>query len=469
MRFSLFTAFVLFLIAAPASAVSGAYIKFRNQMQLAEAEHASGDFNSAIKIYRRVYAKSQLFRPEALDKLVSIYKETKDINSALDLVKEDIADYPFSIKSRLYLINLLEQKGDLLSALDEAKRAEKISAADENILDLKYKIHKKLANDAEAIVTLNELIKIRPTNATALLARAKLYYSLKKFKKAFRDLQKAYTLRPYDELILTEYVKTSLYTKNYWIVDHLGKKCLKHFPTNESCLVSIGRMQFDKKSYHQAVAYFSKALAIDQSNIDNRILFAEALSFDHRSAESYAEYKKILTLIPDSEKTMKSWFAQLSRIKDFQILGNEIKSFCAENPDNIWAAYEYAKLLLTVDAKKQAIAVIKRMNKSVNSEVSMTYYAYVLYLTGEYQKSLEVLENISEPKFQNSFNKGIVSYKAGHEKDAEKHWKQNLGDDQVSNFSRSNLALLDKKNKTKELRGPANEDQFYLHWELPEL
>lgn len=442
-------------------------------MQLAELEHASGDFNSAIKIYRKVYAKSQLFRPAALDKLVLIYKESKNIEAALDLVKEDIADYPFNIKSRIYLVNLLEQKGDLLSALDEIKRAEKISVADENILDLKYKIYKKLSNDIEAIATLDELIKIRPTNANALLARAQTYYNLAKFKKAFRDLQKAYTLRPYDELILTEYVKTSLNTKNYWIVDNLGKKCLLHFPTNVSCLVSIGQMHFDKKSYNQAVTYFSKALAIDQSNVDNRILFAESLSLDRKNSESYAEYRKILSLIPDSVKTMKSWFAQLSRIKDFQTLGNSLKSFCEDNPDSIWAAYEYAKLLLRVDAKKQAADVAQRMNKSVNSEISMTYYAYVLYLTGEYQKSIEVLEDISEPKFKNSFNLGIASYKAGHEKDAEKYWKQNLSDDQVSSFARLNLSLLDKKNnkfdKVKELRGPSSEDQFYLNWELPEL
>lgn len=499
MKFSLFTLPILFLLPILIYASPGSEDEYRVQLDFAKSEYNSGKIKSAVKIYRKIYSKSKNYKGDAIERLLSIFRDTKDYDSAIELVTEYLSENPFSLKSRLHLVEILIEKNEYQKALDEIRKAETISSKDQTVLEAKYKIHKKMSQDELAILTLNELIKISPNNYFALHARSQSFYNLGKYEDSFEDLQKSYSIRPFDELILADFIKTALKTKNYWIVQKLGKKCHLQFPTNFSCITSVGKMHYEKKSYDVAAKLFQKAKKLDQFNVENRVLLAESLGFSGKQAESDDEYSKIISMWPTSEIVMKSWFAQLIKNKNYQTLGQVLKDFCAKNPASIWASFEYSKLLLSLDEKKQASEVSVRLSNNNTSEVSKLYSSYILFLAEKYQESIEVLESISDSNLNNLFYMGVAAYKKGDEKAAEKYWIQYINSKQDSYYARLNLAALYEKTKKldkakailaeinfpeylksivenklslysgSESRSLANEPSFYLTWELPEL
>lgn len=499
MRFSLFTILVSFAIPALVYANSETQDKYRSQLDLARQEYSSGKVKSAVKIYRKIYSKSQLYKNDAMESLLSIFREMKDLDSAIELASENLSENPFNLTNRLNLVELFIENNEYQKALNEVKKAEILSVKNEKVLEAKYRIYKKMSQDELAVLTLNELVKINPKNYSALHARAQSYYNLGKYADAFEDLQKSYSIRPFDEEIMADYVKTALKTKNFWIVEKLGNKCHLQYPENFSCNVSVGKMYFEKKSFHLATKFFQKAKKIDQLNVENRILLAESLSLNGKHAEGDEEYSKIISIWPASEAIMRSWYAQLVKNKNYQTLGLVLKDFCAKNPGSIWASFEYSKLLLSLDEKKHASEVSIKLSKNNTSEISKLYSAYIFFLADNYEESADVLKSIADSNLNTSFYMGIISYKKGDEKTAEKYWLQNISKKQDSYYARLNLASIYERTKRTDKakailseiafpehlksvvedklnlyssstdRGLAHEPNLYLNWELPEL
>lgn len=455
----------------PVFAAGESESRFRPSLDQAWSAQKADDHNQAVKLFKKVYRKSDTLRAEALKGLVASLRALKRPDEAADIIKSEIERNPFSGELKLLLCETLQDQGRHQEAYGQVLLAEKILGNDPRLLLLKSQLETKLGKFAEAIQSLTAYIKLNPKDFSALLARAECYLQLGQSANASLDLHWAHELRPYEEKVLVSVTKAALSNKNYAETKEIGKKCTEIYPKNEFCHAYLGKAFFQQKDYAMAIQQFKSSLQLNPEQDDLKLPLAEALALKGDWQESYGYYRDILDRHPNDEAALRSWVDQLARKNEIELMGSVLKTFCQKSPGNIWAHIELAKLLAKVGATEEAFSTLKKLvskNSSLNAKL---YESYMLYIWGKMESSFTSLSDLKGDDENVLFNKGIVAFKLKKNEEALANWKKITKSPALAQKALSNIAFLQEERKSTELRKPAMtpSSNLNLEWSLPQL
>lgn len=493
----------LLLVCSVALADSRDVERFKPILDQAEAEQKAGNHKTAIKLFKKVYSKSEDLKRDALLGLVTSLKESKKWDDAVETLKSEIKKSPFVGEYRLWFADVYLRAEKFAEALVEIDFAEKILGQDRAVLRIKSVIQQKLGKHTEAIDTLTVYLSGDSKDYSALADRAESYFQQKLYGEAYKDFQKAYEMRPFDERIISSYVRSAYFSQNHREVKRIGRECNKLFPRNFSCFEYLGKSAFHKKDYAKAAKFFDSAISLDPSFVEIRQLLAESLAFSGNTAGSDTQFETILKERPEFEPAMRSWSAFLAQRKKIEVLGQTLKAFNRNNPNNIWCAVELSKLLWFVGDSEGALERMEAITKESKSNFARFYHAYFLDLSGKHEKTRLTLSEAKDPTLDIDFHVGLSFLKENKLTEAIHSWLKvpsgsplyfkaqvnaALAYEQQSNIEKAKELLNAltppteyKKNFEKKLISLAtNEDRkpattssgdltYFINWNTPQL
>ncbi|MBX3034496.1 MAG: tetratricopeptide repeat protein [Bdellovibrionaceae bacterium] len=407
------TAFLLFvfLFASPGTFAEPVADRYQSLFEQAQSEQAAGNTKGAVKLYRRVYSKSVALKQLAFSKLIENLKSQKEWDEAIDLLKEEISENPFKMDNRISLCQVLFSAGKYKDALIEVAYAEKIVVDDPAILRIKGYSLQNIGNHADAIIAFTALLEKAPKSYDILTARAHSFVETGSPQLGFDDLQKALTLRPFDEEILSSLARVSVILSKHKEAKRVGQICVEQYPDNISCHESLGQAFMATKDYSKSIEHFEEAVRIDPRQIKDRLQLATALALDGKPQKSDSEFTHIFKIDQSYEDAMRAWVAFLSQRKDIEMLGSQLRSFSSACPANLWANVELAKLLINIGATNEALSRLKVTAKKSGSDLAWLHYAQFLDQAGQYSDALDAVGDIKDGKLAKDYYSGNLLYK----------------------------------------------------------
>ncbi|MBK9324475.1 MAG: hypothetical protein IPM97_16265 [Bdellovibrionaceae bacterium] len=493
----------LLLACSVALADSRDVERFKPILDQAVAEQKAGNHKTAIKLFKKVYSKSEDFKRDSLLGLVSSLKDSKKWDDAIETLKLEIKKSPFVGEYRIWFAEVYLGAEKFNESLVEIDFAEKILGTEKSVLRIKSIVQQKLGKHREAVDTLTVYLNGDSKDYSALADRAESYFQQKLYVEAYKDFQKAYEVRPFDERVLSSYVRSAYFSHNHREVKKVGRECTKLFPKNDSCFEYLGRSAFHKKDFPKAAKFFDSTISIDPSRVEIRQLLAESLALSGNTAESDSQFEIILKQQPEFEPAMRSWSVFLAQRKKIEVLGATLKTFNKNNPNNLWGAVELAKLLWLVGDSEGALERMEVITKESKSNFARFYSAYFFDLAGKHEKTRNLLSEAKDPALDIDFHVGLSFFKENKLAEAIQHWLKvpaesplyfkaqvnaALAFEQQNNIEKAKelLSALTpptelKKNFEKKLislvtseeRTPAtasaNELSYFTNWSTPQL
>lgn len=208
------------------------------------------------------------------------------------------------LDSREMLSNLLVEK----KRYDEAKEIlHQLENAEEKYAVKAYRlesqIDKEQKDDAAAIKTLTNSLKMLPNNSTLLYDRAMLYESTNQMDKTEADLL---------QIIKDDPKNYEAYNAlGYSLADHdlqlekayeYVKKANDLSPDNAAIIDSLGWAEYKLGKYTEAEAHFKKALGMSIKDSELYIHLYKTLLKLNKTDEAQELIKKASDLFPDNEK-----------------------------------------------------------------------------------------------------------------------------------------------------------------------
>jgi tetratricopeptide (TPR) repeat protein len=462
MRIAIYILQMILIFSHIAHADSDDRDRFRATLDQAVVEQKAGNHRVAVKLFKKVYSKSQNLKDEAFKGIILSLTESKRWDDAIDLLRIEIKKRPFIGDLRVQLADTLFRAERYQDSVTEIGFAENILGPNRTVLLSKSAIQQKLEKHADAVETLSIYLKENLRDYNALLNRGSSYLQLGQFVNAFKDLQKAYEIRPFDEQIISLYVKAAFYSHNYREAKRIGKKCNDLFPTNFICFEYLGKSAFHKKEYSRAALALASAVNLNPQALETRVLLAEALAQNGQIMGSDAHYVAVLKQQPGYEIAMRSWTAFLAQRKNIEVLGTNLKNFCDNAPSSIWGAVELSKLLFFVGASDDAFQEIERISMDDKTGVALFYNAYFLARIEKFEKAKKILMDLAKknslPDLE--FHLAIVSYKQKKLEEAIQYWLKTPIDSKLRFNAQVNAALafeqLGNKEKALEILAELN-------------
>lgn len=443
----------LLLVCSVALADSSDLKRFKPILDQAEAEHEAGNYKLAIKLFKKVYSRSEDLKRQSLKGLITSLKDSKKWDDGIETLKLEIKENPFIGEYRLWLADIYMGAEKFDEALVEINYAEKILGQDNAVLRIKSFVQQKLEKHPEAIDTLTVYLSSNSKDYNSLADRAESYFQQKLYAEAYKDFQKAYEIRPFDERVISSYVRTAYFNHNHQEVKRIGRECTKLFPKNISCYEYLGRSAFYKKDFTESVKYFNSAVSLNPNNIEIRQLLAESLAFNGKITDSDTQFEIILKEHPEFESAMRSWSVFLVERKKVEVLGSTLKTFNKNNPSNIWGAVELSKLLVFVGSDEGALEEMQTITEKNKSDIAKFYYAYFLDLSGDHKKARGILSELKDNKLNKDFHTGLSFFKEKKLDDAIHFWLQVPTDSAFYFKARVNAALaLEEKNNIEKAK-----------------
>lgn len=412
----------LLLVSSLAFAESSHVERFKQMMDQAVSEQKAGNHKAAIKLFKKVYSKSEDHKREALLGLIASLKDSKQWDDAVETLKLEIKKNPFVGEYRIWVAEVYLGAEKFTEALAEIDFAEKILGQDKAVLRIKSVAQQKLGKHSEAIETLTVYLGRDSKDYSALVDRADSYFQQKLYVESYKDLQKAYEMRSFDERVISSYVRSAYFNHNHREAKKVGQECTKLFPKNLLCFEYLGKSVFHKKDFVKAAKFFDLAISLDPSRVDIRQLLAESLAFSGGIAESDTQFETILKQRPEFEPALRSWAVFLEQRKKIEVLGTTLNIFSKNNPNNIWCAVELSKLLFLVGDRDGALDRMEILVKESKSSVAKFYYAYFLNLSGKHEKTRATLSEVKEPALDANFHVALSFFKENKLSEAIQHW-----------------------------------------------
>lgn len=501
--------FAMFLsyIGSPVLAQAGNEDRYRPILEQASDEYKLGNYKAAAKTFKKVYSKSPELKKPAFAGLIETLRSNKQWDEAIDVLKSEIQTSPFVSDYRIWLSEIYYSAGNYPAALHELAFAEKITGPNESVLKIRYQTQQKLGQHQEAIATITQYLEKQPKSYEALAARSSSYFELNLPGKAYADLQEGYKLRPFDEHIISNLTKVAYVLGRHGDVKIHGQKCMDQFPKNILCYESLGKSAFKIGDYPRAIRHFETVLTLNPNSLENRQALAESLAQNGNHAESDSHYTQILKMNPSYLPAMKSWAQNLNKRKNVAVLGERLLDFSSRRPEDLWAAVELSRLLHLVGNNDQAVATMKNIAKTSDSDTARIYYAKTLYDVGQYNEAAKAINEIKDETYEKTYHLGLISLKDKKLIEAIDQWQKVgsssplyfqaqfntvLAYEQQGDFKKAkellsalnppteykiltdrkflSLSLAEeRKPATSALVQTTNEPTYFLEWKLPTL
>jgi len=382
------------------------------KLNIATLYQAKGNYQDALAIY------NELLKTKPDDYLINIYKAaTLDKiglkNEAISVYKKLLIANPTNANVKNHLLDTISELPDTSALNYLAELSAKFPNDAEIHYTYAYTLHKNKKYSL-AIDEYQKSLTLDAKNLDAYLNLAAIQKQNTNISGAIETLNKAHSIYPNNEKIkntIAEYndeqafslldKATNLYNKKDYNDAIIVYKSISN-PT-EDVFLGIGACYQAMERYDEAIANYTKAMALDPANPNSHYFIGLAYLYkkDYVNSEKYLKKAKELDSVnPDIADALKSLqFAKSEEImnKGIQLFENNkneeaIANFnkaitlCAEN------GYAYYYRGLVYDTKGQNQNAINDYKKAVhyNPELTMTYYSMAL--------SYDALKNKVEAK-----------------------------------------------------------------------
>ncbi|MEM9158608.1 MAG: tetratricopeptide repeat protein [Verrucomicrobiota bacterium] len=238
--------------------------------------------------------------------LIKILLNTKQYAEAEQAVLEGVNAAPYSAELLVELAKLKSAKGQAPEALAQLEKAFR---SDPNNIEgrrLHAEILFELNHPEKAMISLQALRQLLPTDALSRIQMGNYYFNAKQVDKAIEPLEEAYALQPNDTVI------------SELIVD---------------CYIALANQEMSNGNSDSALSRLERALEISPKDIETRAWKAQLLTALKRFGEAKITLENLLQLQPenpaahlqlgdihfhqgDQAKAVDSWREALSLLSD---------------------------------------------------------------------------------------------------------------------------------------------------------
>jgi tetratricopeptide (TPR) repeat protein len=182
-----------------------------------------------------------------------------------------------------------------------------------NEINLDYEIrmnrglaYKNLGNDQKALDDYNQSLKEAPNYGNCFLNRGYLYYSQKNYPAAISDFINA---EKYGSATEDMYWRRAVAYYNSEDKDNSYKdlnSAARLDPERASTHALMGKIEFDKKEYEKAINCLSRAIYLDENDVESYDSRMMAYYYIKKYRESIADGNHLLKLFPERFKAGKN-------------------------------------------------------------------------------------------------------------------------------------------------------------------
>jgi len=163
----------------------------------ASEAYAKGRFSETVEILH----KEEKFQP-ALTLRAKAEYFSGDLESAEKTSRRALKIRPSSYETKLYLVRILREKGDLSGAVELTESLLADNPQDIRALRLAAELAFERGKNDEAVIFLDRAAELSAESAMVLLDRARLRWTAGKAEEALEDLSRAKAMLPWDTPLL---------------------------------------------------------------------------------------------------------------------------------------------------------------------------------------------------------------------------------------------------------------------------
>lgn len=310
---------------------------------------ASKLFEKSLKLYESI---------DIIEKLALLNEATDpEVNSIIIKSKA---------KKQLRLAELDLENYELASAFKYALEASNIAPNDIEVRLFLARLQMKRGYIQDAIIKLEELYKKTPTSLDIMYTLVDAYTVAYKYKKATSLLNSTMNISTElsDEFYAAQ-AKLSLYKERYSSAAGYFKKAIKANPLNDRYAFELAKLYIRFKNFDKGKSILKKAMELDPSKIEYRIMFASIIYEVETSAAAIGYLYDVLKDFPDDPKILSEigiYFYRSGQLKQYEnirkkLLGLPRKDISLYNfliesarlEDNMSKVIEYSEKLIEFD------------------------------------------------------------------------------------------------------------------------
>ena len=372
-------------------------------IQIAKENHKKGNIYQANEIYRKLI-NQKIYTYELLLSYGLFCKEINNLKIAKNLFILSIKEFPLKINSYILLAEILRKENNVNDALKTLYAAKKIEKSNPDIdynLSITYKTIKLFA---EAILSINSAINLKPKNYTYQILKADILIEFFKYEEAKKllvnlKLSKDSFLFFQREILLS---KIFINQKKYKLAEDVLLGLRKLFSKEKILFLNLSDLYFKNKELEKGILILKEGiknfpkftplrfnLGIMYRNIGLIELsiktHLEILLYDPFNSNSYYELSTMYDFSNHSEQ-LKTLFdveiGNLSQKEKIYFCYSKANAY-HNNKDYKKSAY-YLKIANDEKLKIQPSDIQRKLN------------------TGEYFRNLKIDQNLNFEKVRDS-------------------------------------------------------------------
>ena len=306
--------------------------------------------------------------------LAGVYNRADYLDRAVSEYKQAIAADPDSLFLRVELAELYSHSGHLDEGIAEAEAVLKVDPDYPDAHRLLSRIYYHMLesaqgqqaaakeNLAKAIMHLEALARVEPSDTDSLLILGHLYRASNQASKAEEVFRKVLQTDPESKVGLANLAEIYIQQDSF----DQAIEALSKIPEGEMDSQLYGMLGYSysqTQHFAEALETYEKALAQDPDNTNLRRFYAEALLSAGKNAAARAELEKVLKSEPDDGLSHKRLAMLDSEEGRFDEARREFDKAKSSNPDDLEIPFQQAVLESTVGNDGKAIEILQGLVK----------------------------------------------------------------------------------------------------------
>ncbi|WP_432736826.1 tetratricopeptide repeat protein [Maridesulfovibrio sp. FT414] len=384
----------------------------RGQIYLLE-----GKGQKAVAEFRQVVRDNPTSAP-AYVLLAKAHQANDETSIAIENLKEAIAIDPGYGPAREALINTYLDRKDWHQALLELQRLREKRPDDINIMAAIGDVYAIKGDVNLAVHTFAEIAKDFPESPIGLLKLADLSRSEDRNAEAEKYYTEVLRIAPDSLVAIQGKVGVMLEQNKFTAAVNFCQKLLKEFPDNARIYELMGRIQAKRDNFTEAEESYAKAISLAPQWMLPYMRVGDLYVSNNRIKDGIAKFTANVKEEPDNPGPLFILGLLYEQKGDFSNARKAYSELLEKWPGFQLAANNLAYLLATKfsdrgDDMKEALK-LARVAASSQSPEALDTLGYVLFLNGEYEQALHVLNSALQvsPEFSAAqYHKALVYFR----------------------------------------------------------
>lgn len=324
----------------------------------AEAYLNRGDFVSAEGLFRSARERKELVREATIGLATALAGQGK-VNQGIEILRENIANFPSDVQSHLKLSDLFLDSGQAEAAKNELEKVKFLRPGHPELREREGLIRAAMGEKTEAISILESLREKESLSEPSFTKLAKLQLDQGNKNDALRVLEDregryapskgAYLLMAVTLKALKKLPKAEIYYR----------RAVQLESDDPALWFSYGEFLLEAGRAEEGRETLEKGLRLDPNNPG--LLTSAASIFERAGLQQAAvdAYARVLQLSPGNDKAMFGIVRIEEKRGYIDRVGSHLQRWNEEFPSKVWVAFSYSRLLLAVGQKAKAQEIAK--------------------------------------------------------------------------------------------------------------